>query len=112
MSEFRLSPEAEAELDSIWLNLARESSSTDLATRVVNGITERFWLLARYPYMGRDRGQDLRLGLRSLIAEDYVIVHRIVENDVVLILHVVHGSRDLLAQFSAREGESKGRGLR
>ena len=39
----------------------------------------------------------LRPGLRSLAADDYVIVHSIVENDVVLILHVVHGSRDVSA---------------
>jgi plasmid stabilization system protein ParE len=49
MSEFRLSPEAEAKLDDIWLHIARESGSMHIATRVVAGITERFWLLARYP---------------------------------------------------------------
>jgi hypothetical protein len=49
MGEFRLSPEAEAELDSIWIHIAHESASVDTATRIVGGITERFWLLARYP---------------------------------------------------------------
>ena len=67
MSEFRLSPEAEADLDGIWLHIARESGSIEIATRVVDGIVERFWLLARYPYMGRHR-DDLRPGLRSLTA--------------------------------------------
>jgi toxin ParE1/3/4 len=99
MSEFRLSPEAEAELDGIWIYIARESGSTDTATRVVENITERFWLLARYPYMGRRRDDDLRPGLRSLAADDYIIIHRIAEDDVVLILHVVHGSHDLVALF-------------
>jgi toxin ParE1/3/4 len=97
MSEFRLSPEAEAELDGIWVHIARESGSIDIATRVVESITERFWLLARYPYIGRRRDDDLRPGLRSLPADDYVIFHCIVEDDVVLILHVVHGSRDIIA---------------
>jgi plasmid stabilization system protein ParE len=99
MSEFRLSPEAEAELDGIWIHIARESCSIDIATRVVEGITERFWLLARYPYMGRRRGDDLRAGLRSLAAGDYIIIHSIAEEGVVLILHVVHGSRDIVALF-------------
>jgi len=99
MSEFRLSPEAEAELDDIWVRLARESGSVDIATRVVGSITERFWLLARHPYLGRRRDHDLRPGLRSLPADDYVIIHRIEEDDVVLILHVVHGSRDLVTLF-------------
>ena len=48
MSEFRLAPEVEAELDDIWLYIARESGSMDIATHVVEKITEHFWLLARY----------------------------------------------------------------
>jgi toxin ParE1/3/4 len=98
MSEFRLLPEAEAELDGIWMHLARESGSVDIATRVVESVTERFWLLARYPRIGRRR-DDLRPGLRSLAAGDYIIVHRVMEEEVVLILHVVHGSRDIPALF-------------
>lgn len=79
MSEFRLSPEAEAELDGIWIGIARESGSVDIATRVVESVTERFWLLARYPFLGRRRDDDLRPGLRSFPADDYVIIHRVVE---------------------------------
>ncbi|MGA7236623.1 MAG: hypothetical protein WBY44_13135 [Bryobacteraceae bacterium] len=46
MSEYRLASEAEAELDDIWLSIARESGSVDLATRIVERITDRFGLLA------------------------------------------------------------------
>jgi plasmid stabilization system protein ParE len=52
MAGFRLSIEAEEELDAIWLYVSRESGSVDIATRVVDNIAERFWLLARYPYTG------------------------------------------------------------
>jgi toxin ParE1/3/4 len=96
VSGFRLSAEAEAELDDIWLYLARESGSIKLASRVVENITERFWLLARYPYLGRARDEDLRPSLRSFRADDYVIIHRIEADDAVLILHVIHGSRDIV----------------
>ena len=65
MSEFRLSLEAEAELDEIWIHIAVESGSTEIATRVVDNITERFWLLARSPFIGRRRDEDLRPGPRS-----------------------------------------------
>jgi len=51
------------------MRIARESGRIDLATRVVEGITERFWLLAQYPYMGRRRDHDLRSGLRSLVVD-------------------------------------------
>ncbi len=101
MSELHLSREAEAELDGIWIHIARESGSAEAATRVVENITERFWLLARNPYMGRRRDHDLRPGLRSLAAGDYVLIycHSILDDDVVLILHVMHGHRDLAALF-------------
>ncbi|MGH9655645.1 MAG: type II toxin-antitoxin system RelE/ParE family toxin [Bryobacteraceae bacterium] len=35
--------------------------------------------------------------MRSLPIGDYLIVHRIDENNVVLILHILHGSRDIAA---------------
>jgi plasmid stabilization system protein ParE len=77
MAGFRLPPEAEAELDDIWLHIARDSGSTEIATRVVDAITERFWLLAQHPYMGRRRDRDLGEGLRSFTAESYLIIHRV-----------------------------------
>jgi len=49
--------------------------------------------------MGPRRDEDLRPGLRRFLADDYVIIHRIVEDDVVLILHVVHGAGDIVALF-------------
>ena len=57
--------EAEAELDEIWIHIAVESGSTEIATRVVDNIAERFWLLARSPFIGRRRDEDLRPGPRS-----------------------------------------------
>ena len=97
MAEFRLSEEAEAELDEIWLYVARASGSIETATRVVENISDRFWLLARHPNIGRKRDDDLYPGIRSLLADDYVILHRVQSDDVVLILHVIHSSRDLAA---------------
>ena len=91
---FRLLQEAEAELDDIWLYVARESGSSDIATRLIEGITDRFWLLAQHPQIGRRRDADLRPGLRSFSVGAYVIVYR-TEGEDVLILHVMRGSRDI-----------------
>jgi plasmid stabilization system protein ParE len=96
---FRLSPEAETELDDIWIHIALDSASTDVATRIVDNITERFWLLAQHPFIGRLRDEDLHPGKRSLAADDYVIIHRATDDGVVLILHIVHGKRDLFILF-------------
>lgn len=41
MSEFRLAPEAEAELDEVWLHIARDSGSIEAATRVIEASDHR-----------------------------------------------------------------------
>jgi len=94
----RLAPAAEAELDDIWYYIARESSSIEIADRVVDAITDRFFLLTTCPHIGRRRDEDLRPGLRSFPVGEYVIIYR-VEDDDVLILHVVRGSRDMATLF-------------
>jgi toxin ParE1/3/4 len=102
MSGFRLAPEAEAQLDGIWRHIAGETGTVDTANRVVDNITDRFWLLAKHPFMGRKR-DDLAPGLRSFVVGDYVIIHRIegIEDDrTVFISFVFHGSQDIESFFS------------
>jgi toxin ParE1/3/4 len=92
----RLSPEVEAELDEIWHYLATQSGSIEIADRWIDTITERFYLLSRYPHLGRRRDHDLRLNLRTFPVGEYIIVYR-TEGEDVLILHVVRGSRNIAA---------------
>jgi toxin ParE1/3/4 len=89
----RVAPEAEAELDNIWYYVAKESGSIEIADRLIDSITGRFYVLACYPHMGRRRDEDLRPDLRSFAVGEYVIIYRI-EKRYVLILHVFRGSRD------------------
>jgi toxin ParE1/3/4 len=91
---FRLLPEAESELDDIWFYVTRESGSMEIASRLIDAITDRFWLLAKSPQVGRRRDADLRPGLRSFPVGEYVIIYRI-EGDDAIILHVMRGSRDI-----------------
>lgn len=86
----RLSPEAEAELDGIWYYIANKSGSIDIADRFVDSLTERF----------RRRDADLGVGILSFPVGKFIIVYRI-EEEAVLILHVVRGSRNLEALFGA-----------
>lgn len=90
----RLAPQAEAELDDIWYYVAKESGSIEIADRLIDSLTDRFFLLASHPYVGRRRDEDLRPGLRSFPVGEYVIIYRIEDEDA-LILHVVRGSRNL-----------------
>jgi toxin ParE1/3/4 len=73
---------------------ASERGDADVADRLINSITDGFFMLSMHPHVGRRRDHDLRPGLRSLPIGSYVIIHRLEGHDV-LILHVVHGRRDL-----------------
>jgi toxin ParE1/3/4 len=77
---------------------SQRNSSIDVADRVIDSITTRFALLARQPYIGRRRDEDLRPSVRSFVVGDYVIAYR-VDGDNVLILRVLRGSRDIEALF-------------
>ena len=70
----RRTPQAESELDDIWYYVATKSGSTDIADRLVDSITDRFYLLATHPNIGRARDEDLRPGLRSFPVSEYVII--------------------------------------
>jgi toxin ParE1/3/4 len=93
----RLAPEVVTELDEIWYYIASESGSKDIADRLVTLITERFFLIAGHPHIGRRR-DNLRAGLRSFPVGQYLIFYRVAEMDVV-ILHVAHGRRNLEMLF-------------
>jgi plasmid stabilization system protein ParE len=94
VNEIHVSPEAEAEMDDIWLYVARESHSIEIAKRVVDGITARFGLLARYPAAGRNR-EDLGPGRRRWLPDCLSVQG----TDAVTILHIVAGGRDLFALY-------------
>lgn len=90
----RVAPRAETDLNEIWLYVARDSGSLEIANRLIDSITDRFFTLARFPHIGRSRDKDFRPGIRSLPVAGYVIVY-CVEDEDVLILRVVHGRRQL-----------------
>src|SRR5258708_7015363 len=52
MAEFGLSPEAEAELDDIWLYVARESGSIGIGRKVIHALDPDFYMVYRAPASG------------------------------------------------------------
>ncbi|SRR5579871_1835397 len=91
-------PQADADLDEIWYYVATRSGSIEIADRLVDSLTDRFYLLAMYPHIGRSRDEDLQVGLRSFPVGEYVIVYRIQDGDI-FVLRVLHGRRDISAFF-------------
>ena len=51
----RLAPRAETDLDDIWYYVAKESGSIEIANRLIDTLTDRFFMLAGFPYVGRAR---------------------------------------------------------
>ena len=94
----RVAPQAELDLDDIWIHVAKESGSLEFADGLIDATTDRFFLLASHPYIGRVCHEDLGTGSRSFPVGEYVIVYRVEDGDV-LILRVVHGTRDMEALF-------------
>jgi toxin ParE1/3/4 len=91
----RVAPEAAIELHDIWDYITAQSGHRKTADHAIEAIVDRFAVLARRPHVGRRR-DDLRPGLRSFPAGNYVILYRI-DGDDVIILRVIHGRRDLPA---------------
>jgi toxin ParE1/3/4 len=94
----RLAPAVERDLDEIWYYVAKESGSIEIANSLIDTLTDRFLLLAGFPYLGRSREEEFGSGCRSFAVGEYVIVYT-VEGEDVLILRVVHGRRDIEALF-------------
>lgn len=93
------SPQADSDLDGIWYYVASQSGNTQTADRLIDSITDRFFLIANYPNIGRRRDDDLRPGLRSFPVGEYIIIYRL-QNEDVQILRVLHGSRNIQALFA------------
>jgi toxin ParE1/3/4 len=97
-NKHRAARRAEADLDDIWYYVAKESGSIEIANRLIDSITSRFFRLASHPHLGRSRADDFGISSRSFPVGEYLIVYW-VENEDVLILRVAHGSRDIEALF-------------
>ena len=88
---FRISDEARRDLIGIWDYIADDSE--EAADSVLSLLYEEFNLLGKNIFMGRRR-DDLRPGYRSVSAQSYVILYRLVSQDVE-ITRVIHGRRDM-----------------
>jgi plasmid stabilization system protein ParE len=94
---YRISEGARRDLESIFVYWA-EGVSLEAADRVIDGITERFWILGEYPEAGR-RSDDIAPGVRCFPAGHYLIYYR-KKRGGTEILHVFHGARDQVSAFT------------
>lgn len=93
--EIDRSPQAAEDVDSLWLHVAQDNLSA--ADRLVARIYAAEDRLAEFPEMGR-ACPELADGMRQWPVLDYLIFYRI-EADRLSIVRILHGARDLPAQF-------------
>lgn len=95
MPEILRRPDAEADLDGIWLYIAQDSPTN--ANRLIDLIEDRCRLLAENPMMGRSR-PELASDLRSFPVGNYIIFYIPLE-DGIEVIRVIRGDRDIEALF-------------
>ncbi|MDP9115373.1 MAG: type II toxin-antitoxin system RelE/ParE family toxin [Acidobacteriota bacterium] len=91
MKSYRILKDAERDLDEIFLYWA-ERTSLSVAERLIDAITERFWILGEHPEAGY-ACQDIARGMRCFPAGRYLVYYRKARRGVE-ILHVFHGARE------------------
>ncbi|MBE9164435.1 MULTISPECIES: type II toxin-antitoxin system RelE/ParE family toxin [Microcoleaceae] len=95
MNRYRLSQQAEKDLEDIWIYLGQQDEIA--ADRQLARLLDRFPMLAQFPNMGRQRN-ELLTGLRSFPVKPYIIFYRILLEKVEIV-RVLHQSRDIEGQF-------------
>lgn len=87
------SPEARADLAEIWNYYAR-AAGRGIADKIIRDIGQTCRLLEDHPNGGRAR-DEVRPGLRSVVARPHVIFYRVASNEVAEIVRVLDGRRDI-----------------
>jgi len=93
---YRVSTDAEQDLAEIFLYWAKRAGLR-VADRLIDSITERFWLLGEHPDAGVS-AEDVAAGVKCFPAGKYLIYYRRTRRGID-ILHVFHGARDQAQAF-------------
>ncbi|MGB7189090.1 MAG: type II toxin-antitoxin system RelE/ParE family toxin [Acidobacteriaceae bacterium] len=72
--------------------------------RLVDSITERFWIIGEFPKAGRT-ASEIAPGMRSFPAGEYLIYYRIARLTVDVV-HIFHGARDQRGAFKTAKKRS------
>lgn len=95
MNRFRLSRQAERDLEDIWIYLTKQDEL--LADKQLAQILDKFPMLSKFPDMGKQRN-NLLIGLRSFPVKPYIIFYNKIV-DGIEIVRVLHQARDIDNEF-------------
>jgi toxin ParE1/3/4 len=100
MIGWRLGPDARDDLRAIYKYVGARNRTA--ASRLIDTIKSKLWLLARQPLLGEVRS-ELSVSLRSFTVGNYVIFYRPI-GDGIQVARILHAARDVEAQFRPHDG--------
>ncbi len=103
MRRLQYTDDADRNLVEIAIHIATESQSREVALQFTDRLRAKCRNLAALPGMLGTARPELREDIRSTPCQGYVIFFRYGE-DIVEIVNVLHGSRDVARYFEEREG--------
>ncbi|MGC9948920.1 MAG: type II toxin-antitoxin system RelE/ParE family toxin [Bryobacteraceae bacterium] len=107
MTRYRVSTGAARDLDELFLYWAMRAG-LEVADRLIDGITERFWLLGEHPEAGKP-ADEIAAGVKCFPAGKYLIYYRTRRGKE--ILHIFHGSREQKRAFKEAAKRKAGFGM-
>jgi len=96
MMHYRISENAEQDLEEIFIYWANRAN-LEVADRIIDRITERFWLLGEHPNAGK-LARNIAPGVKCFPAGKYLIYYRNTRRGTD-VLHIFHGARDQNSAF-------------
>lgn len=99
MRQLHFTNDADGNLVEIAVYLATESSSRDVAVAFTERLRAKCRQLASLPATVGTARPELRTDIRSTPCQDYVIFFRYRVDDVLEIVNILHGSRDIDSYF-------------
>lgn len=96
MPQIIQSPKFRQDTDEAWDYYAE--TSPDYAERFIRQIAEKLTLLAEFPHLGRPR-DALQPKLRSIVVDRYVIYYRVIREDQIEAVRLLHSARDIEGLF-------------
>lgn len=95
MNRFKISRQADRDLEDMWVYLAQNDSLA--ADLLLAKVLDKFPMLAQFPEMGRSR-KEFSEELRSFPVKPYIIFYKRMENHIEIV-RILHQSRDVENQF-------------
>lgn len=93
IDNYTLSKSADQDLEDIF-DYTEQEFGLDQAINYLNDLEVLFGQLALNPELGRERN-EIKLELRSITKNSHVIFYRVMTESV-MIIRVLHGSRDMI----------------